>query len=106
MENDANLAAYYVFGDLRDQFDLVLFAMPPGIVPEFSAYAYVGSPFSYYTDDNIENTMVTMHEVGHNLGLQHSGEGSEEYGDASGFMGYSATHNPSMCYNAANHPSW
>jgi len=30
-----------------------------------------------------------MHEIGHNLGFRHSGEGAEGYGDRSGIMGYS-----------------
>lgn len=102
MENAAMAAAYYVFGDLREQFDLVLFAMPPGIAPPFAAYAYINTPFSYYSDTSIEDTMVQMHEVGHNLGLQHSGQGQEEYGDSSGYMGYSETLDPKMCYNAVN----
>ena len=67
MENDSNAAAAYVFGRLYEQFDLVLFAMPPGIQPGFAAYAYIGSPFSYYSDTSIEDVMVQMHEVGHNL---------------------------------------
>lgn len=100
-ENEAMGAAWYVLGDLH-QFDLVLVAMPPGLVPKFAAYAYVGSPFSFYSSDAIKNGMIQMHEVGHNLGLQHSGEGSNEYGDASGYMGYSEIEEPRMCYNAVN----
>jgi hypothetical protein len=67
MENDANAAAAYVFGILFEQFDLVLFAMPPGIQPGFAAYAYIGSPFSYYSDTSIQDVMVQMHEIGHNI---------------------------------------
>jgi len=102
MENDAIAAAWYVFGDLRLQFDLVMFVMPPGIEPDFAAYAYIGTQFSYYSDDAVRDTMVQMHEVGHNLGLQHSGQGHEEYGDSSGYMGYADAMDPLMCYNAVN----
>jgi len=102
MENEAIRAAWYVFGDLRQQFDLVMFVMPPGIKPEFAAYAYIGTQFSYYSNTVIRDTMVQMHEVGHNLGLQHSGQGHEEYGDSSGYMGYSDATDPLMCYNAVN----
>jgi len=102
MENDANAAAAYVFGNLFDQFDLILFAMPPGIQPAFAAYAYIGSPASYYSNDSILDVMVQMHEIGHNIGLQHAGQGAEEYGDPSGYMGYSNMIDPRMCYNAAN----
>jgi hypothetical protein len=42
-----------------------------------------------------------MHEIGHNLGLAHSGEGSEQYADQSGMMGYSygSDDGPVMCFN-------
>jgi len=102
MENDVMASSWYAFGDLTQQFDLVLFAMPPGIVPKFAAYAYIGTQFSYYNSDRIQDAMIQMHEVGHNLGLMHSGEGKEEYGDASGYMGYSPNMDVRMCYNSVN----
>ena len=44
-----------------------------------------------------------MHELGHNLGLAHSGESTVEYGDQSGMMGYSYSQDegPVMCFNTA-----
>ena len=53
----------------------------------------------------------TVHEVGHNLGLAHSGDGNLEYGDQSGMMGkntiggsllswhsyHASTFSPSIC---------
>jgi hypothetical protein len=43
-----------------------------------------------------------MHEIGHNLGLAHSGEGGQTYGDQSGMMGYSYNQDEQkMCFNAA-----
>lgn len=41
-------------------------------------------------------------QIGHNLGLAHSGEGSEQYADQSGMMGYSygSDDGPVMCFNA------
>jgi len=44
-----------------------------------------------------------MHEIGHNLGLAHSGEGTSTYDDKSGMMGYSysSDDNPVMCFNNA-----
>ena len=102
MENEVAYASWYVFGDLEQQFDLVIFSMPPGIVPPYAAYAYAMTPFSFYSNNAIRDMMIVMHEVGHNLGLEHSGEGEEEYGDASGYMGYSEVMEPRMCYNAVN----
>jgi hypothetical protein len=44
-----------------------------------------------------------MHEVGHNLGLDHQGTPAHKYGDASGYMGLStlSATMPRMCYGAA-----
>lgn len=43
-----------------------------------------------------------LHEIGHNLNLAHSGEGTNEYDDRTGFMGYSyASDEQKMCYNNA-----
>eukprot|EP00536_Pseudo-nitzschia_multiseries_P002942 jgi/Psemu1/301685/fgenesh1_kg.42_\ len=44
-----------------------------------------------------------MHEVGHNLGLGHSGDPLDQYGDQSAMMGYSYFQDdgPAMCFNAA-----
>ena len=41
-------------------------------------------------------------EIGHNIGLAHSGEGSDSYGDRTGMMGYSYNYDdgPEMCFNA------
>jgi hypothetical protein len=46
-----------------------------------------------------------MHEVGHNLGLGHSNEGAEEYGDESCIMGSGFSDDGALlCYNGAK--SW
>merc|ERR1711877_84705 len=44
-----------------------------------------------------------MHEIGHNLGLGHSNEPGQSYGDQSSMMGYSydIDDGPKMCFNAA-----
>lgn len=44
-----------------------------------------------------------MHELGHNLGVAHASEGTDNYGDQTGFMGYSYSQDTqNMCFNAAN----
>lgn len=45
-----------------------------------------------------------MHEVGHNLGFGHSGEGTDEYADKSGHMGGAARSPAKKCFNG--HKSW
>lgn len=44
-----------------------------------------------------------MHELGHNLNFAHSNEGTTEYADQSGMMGYSYSSDdgPLMCFNSA-----
>jgi len=42
-----------------------------------------------------------MHELGHNLGLEHASDDGVEYGDQSSYMGYSygEQYGPRMCFN-------
>jgi len=42
-----------------------------------------------------------MHEIGHNIGLAHSGEGGSTYGDVTGIMGASFTDDGKMTFNGA-----
>jgi len=88
-------------------FDLVMFCMPPG-TGTWLAYAYINKWDSYYNNDWCQAVSSQMHEVGHNIGLHHSGEyeGSDsvqEYGDQTDLMGYSyrSDDSPAMCFNAA-----
>jgi len=88
-------------------FDLVLFCMPPGM-GDWLAYAYIGRWDSYYNNEWCQAMSSQMHEVGHSIGLHHSGEytGSDsvqEYGDQSDMMGYSynSDDTPKMCFNPA-----
>ncbi len=86
--------------------DLVLFCMPPGM-GNWLAYAYIGRWDSYYNDYWCQKSSSQMHEVGHSIGLHHSGEyeGSEsaqEYGDQSDLMGFSYNEDDTdMCFNPA-----
>ena len=64
---------------------------------------------SVYNDEQIMDLETLMHEIGHNLGLQHSSQAgdsfSEEYGDISGYMGHSTSGtgnlNERKCFNGA-----
>ena len=70
----------------------------PGI-----AYAYVNSWNSVYSNQWCNYVSAQVHEIGHNIGLAHSNEGSTTYADQSGMMGYSYGNEsaPKMCFNAA-----
>jgi hypothetical protein len=113
-------------------FDLVMFCQPPGTTG-WIAYAYINSWDSYYNDNWCRYVSGQLHEVGHNLvrrdeeasetmtnpqfimltlsslhvihfqGLGHAGEARSEYGDQSGFMGFSYSQDDQyMCFNAVN----
>ena len=58
---------------------------------------------SVYSNDWCNYVSAQVHEVGHNLNLGHSGEGTETYADQSGMMGFSygGESTPRMCFNAA-----
>jgi hypothetical protein len=108
-------SAYYqaatLFGvtSLSSLFDLVLVCMPPGM-GSWVAYAYIGWNLSVYNNDWCQMVSAQMHEVGHNIGLHHSGEywygGSyfAEYADQTGYMGYAykTDDTPAMCFNPAH----
>lgn len=68
--------------------DHIMVCVPPAssFRPGAAAYAYVNHWLSVYDDDYIRYAYVSIHEIGHNLNLAHSSQGSEEYGDASGWM--------------------
>ncbi len=67
------------------------------------AYAYINSWNSVYSNEWCNYVSAQLHELGHNLNLAHSGEGTTEYADQSGMMGYSYSQDdgPVMCFNAA-----
>jgi len=99
-ESEAINEAKKQLGDLNDsRFDLIMFCYPPGL--DFTAYAYPNGKYSFYSNDWCGAVAGQMHEVGHNLGLAHSGEtGQNEYGDHTGYMGSSPlTDDHYMCFN-------
>jgi hypothetical protein len=100
VEMAATKAARGLLGDLDDpMFDLILFCLPPGS-GGWLAKAYVSGKTSFY-NNACSSVAIQMHEVGHNLGLAHSGETNQgEYGDRTGFMGASVGGDDHrMCYN-------
>ena len=101
LDQAAMRAATDQLGDLNDpMFDLVMFCFPPG--SPFVAFAYPNSKYSFYNDQWCGYVSAQMHEIGHNLGLGHSGEvGADVYGDTTGMMGSAAgVDDTSRCYNA------
>jgi hypothetical protein len=91
------------FGDWTSKFDHVMLCLPPGTSGSWIAYAYVNSYLTVYNNEWCNSVSGQMHEIGHNLGLGHSGEGSETYADQTGIMGYSYLNSdgPIMCFNGA-----
>jgi hypothetical protein len=95
---------------LRSQFGLtvgaiadhVMYCLPKGTF-DGVGYAVMNRGLSVYNDDLCTSVSSQMHEIGHNLNLGHSSQGTEKYGDQSGMMGYSYrdSESPNMCFNAA-----
>ena len=56
-----------------------------------------------FNDSWCTKTSLQMHDIGHNLGLRHSGENGGEYADSSRMMGhsYNLDDAPVMCFNTA-----
>jgi len=109
IEHYAKIEAQNLFNvtDLESLFDLVMFCLPPG-TGSWIAYAYLGREDSYYNDYWCQMISAQMHEVGHSIGLHHSGEAYygywfDEYADMSGYMGYGhfGDDTPAMCFNPA-----
>lgn len=84
------------FGNMQNQFDYVMQCLPSGTSGSWIAYAYINSWLSVYNDNWCNYPSGQMHEIGHNLGLAHSGEGAT-YDDQSGMMGYSVSSALSTC---------
>ena len=83
-----------------ENYDHVMYFMPPGV--EFggaAAFGYMPGRETWYRDSYSLGTGIQLHELGHNLGLGHSGEDGGGYGDSSCYMGYGGG-DVRMCYNA------
>lgn len=93
-------AATALKGNLSNQFDHVMLCMPPG-TGAWIAYAYVNSWLSVFNDDWCQQLSTQVHEIGHNMGLPHSGRDGSSYADKSGMMGFSYKEkdSPQQCFN-------
>ena len=107
------------FGRKLEEFDQVMICMPQGVVkPELNeqknggkwlAYVPTEMPYknymSIYNDEWCSSVSTGMHEIGHTIGLGHSGEESS-YDDVSGQMGFSKKQQigADKCFNPAK--SW
>ena len=123
LENSITLALEERFGStvLSGDVDHVLVCLPRSTRLPWIAFTYPNTQRSYYRDEWCGYYSTPFHEVGHNLGLQHSGatvrsagrddndddEGShDEYGDRTCLMGdsYPREQGPRMCWNG--HKFW
>ncbi len=95
-------AAEKVVGNLADLAEHVMLCLPKG-TGNWIAYAYVGSWLSVYNNEWCQQLSTQLHEIGHNLGLSHSGKGGDDYSDKTGMMGYSFKdeNGPLQCFNPA-----
>lgn len=68
-----------------------------------TSYAYTRGKLSVYNDKYCTYASFQIHEIGHNLGLQHSSLSDKEYGDESCLMGlsYAENESPHKCFNGA-----
>lgn len=63
--------------------DHVMYIYPDGVMAGI-AYANVNGVLSVYSGDWGSSLTATLHEIGHNLNLGHSGKAGNEYADESG----------------------
>jgi Gametolysin peptidase M11 len=97
------------YSNIRDAATHIVFVMPnrgDGYVGSAEVCPPGVSGTSFFGDVYALSLSVIMHEVGHNLGLQHATENGDTYGDTTGMMGISSGQtdgNPLQCYNACNH---
>lgn len=103
-----------LMGDIT-MYDHVMFDLPMGTTygdagTDWFAFGYRPGTETFFghTGSNIYeggrvmlSTSAIVHEVGHNLGLRHSGEADDEYADYTCQMGISSEWYASRCFNGA-----
>ena len=86
MRNDVNNALGRAFGaSASNVADHVMHCLPSGAMNGI-AYAYINHWNSIYSDRWCQYVSGQVHEIGHNLNLAHASEGSNSYGDQTGFV--------------------
>jgi len=100
LREKAEAKATEEYGNLENQYDLVMMCLPR--TGNYVAYAYINGWLSVYNDDWCQQVSAQMHEIGHNLGFGHSNKNGVGYADRTGMMGYSYKQDdgPKMCFNA------
>lgn len=87
--------------DINNYDRVLLFA--PGGMPSgdnFAEASLAGRLSVYGTGISSKLFYYLSHELGHNLGLPHTGVGADQYGDRTCIMGYNWTGDYTPCFNA------
>ena len=81
--------------------DKVMMCLPPGIGPGWIASSGVGHWRAQFNDEWCLSLTAGMHELGHTIGLLHSNEGGQAYGDSTGYMSFGRKDRnfPRKCFN-------
>lgn len=83
------------------KYDQLVFLFPSIVdFKGMGGLAYINFPISIFKDIQIKDPFTLAHELGHNLYLQHSGNGTDKYADHNGLMGSPLTRFTSnLCFN-------
>eukprot|EP00977_Amphora_coffeiformis_P021513 scaffold9427_cov175-Amphora_coffeaeformis.AAC.1 len=102
--NDIILASDPQVDNIREWADFLIFVIPPG-TGGWAAFATVSGKQSVFNNRWGGYLGALLHELGHNMGLDHAFENGKEYDGVTGYMGNVPTEvlTPQRCYNAHNH---